>query len=109
MSRPARPRASRCSAWWSGLPVSPGWRRRRWCGGCGFLAIVALLVAPWFFWVSRAPRPAADSLYAYYAFYTLGKTAAGDFGAWLGQHAAIALANARYLAGTFELLYLIPL
>ncbi len=85
------------------------WQRCGWRGGCGFLAIVALLVAPWFFWVSRAPRPAADSLYAYYAFYTLGKTAAGDFGAWLGQHAAIALANARYLAGTFELLYLIPL
>ena len=84
-------------------------QRLGWRGGCGFLLIVALFLAPWFLWVSRAALPADDSLYAYYAFYTLGKTDVGDFGAWLGAHAAIALANARYLADTFELLYLIPL
>ena len=85
------------------------WQRRGWRSACGFVLIVGLFVAPWFVWVSHARLPAADSLYAYYAFYTPGKTGVSDFGAWIGQHAAIAFANARYLAGTFELLYLIPL
>jgi len=83
--------------------------QRGWRGSAGFLLIVALFLMPWFVWTSGSPLPSADSLYAYYAFYTLGKTGVSDFGAWLGEHATIMLANARYLAGTFELLYLTPL
>jgi hypothetical protein len=83
--------------------------RRGWRGSAGFVLIVALFLAPWFVWISRSPLPSDDSLYAYYAFYTLGKTGASDLGAWLGGHATIAFANARYLADAFQLLYLTPL
>ena len=83
--------------------------RRGWRGSLGFLLIVALLLAPWFLWVGHSPLPANDSLYAYYAFYTLGKTGLNDFSAWLGMHTTIALANMRYLTDAFQLLYLTPL
>jgi len=83
--------------------------RGGWRGGGGFLLVVALCLAPWIFWINRSSLPAADSLYAYYSFYTLGKTGVSDFGPWLHEHTIIAFANARYLAGTFELLYLTPL
>jgi hypothetical protein len=73
------------------------------------LLVVALCLAPWIFWISRSSVPATDSLYAYYSFYTLGKTGFRDFAPWLHEHTIIAFANARYLAGTFELLYLTPL
>ncbi|HEY7217391.1 MAG TPA: hypothetical protein VH985_03290 [Candidatus Binatia bacterium] len=77
--------------------------QRRWRGVALFGAIVAGVVAPWFIWSARTPVPSADSLFAYYAAY--------DFGVDAGvkQPFTIISGNARYLASTFELLYLTPL
>ncbi len=84
--------------------MSRGWR------GVGhFSGILLLFVAPWLLWVSRASLPSSDSLFAYYAAYDFGAAKAVGSSAWVNQQMIIAAGNARYLAGTVELLYLTPL
>jgi len=82
---------------------------RGWRGVGHFIAIVALIVAPWFIWVARRSVPAADSLFAYYTAYDFGRAGAGGVEAWMSQQFTVIDGNARYLSNSFELLYLTPL
>ncbi len=85
------------------------YRQRRWRGVGYFIAVVLVLIAPWFLWVSRASLPSADSLFAYYAGYNFGGARVGDGSAGIDMYRIIVAGNARYLMGSFELLYLTPL
>jgi hypothetical protein len=82
---------------------------RGWRGAIYFAGVVLLLVAPWFLWVSSNRNQAASSLLAYYHAYDFASGGSGGVGELLAKHGPIVASNARYLAGSFDLLYLLPL
>ncbi|HWH78582.1 MAG TPA: hypothetical protein VNT76_14470, partial [Candidatus Binatus sp.] len=68
-------------------------------GASAFLLPIALLVGPWFWWeLSTAQHPDANSLFAYYTGY-----------GFPGIQWAIVWGNLRYFLDSFDLLYLAPL
>lgn len=82
---------------------------RGWRGVGYFIAVVLLFVAPWLLWVGRGSLPSPNSLFAYYAAYDIGGVGTAETGAWIDRYWIIAAGNARYLAESFELLYLTSL
>src|SRR5688572_10632482 len=84
--------------------LSRGWR-----GAIYFAGVVSLLVAPWFLWVSFNRYQAVSSLLGYYNAYDFSFGEYGGVGELFAKHGRIVTSNARYLAGTFDLLYLLPL
>jgi hypothetical protein len=86
--------------------LSRGWR-----GATYFAGTVSLLVAPWFLWVSfnRYQDQVVSSLLGYYHAYDFSFGDYGGVGELFAKHERIVTSNARYLAGTFDLLYLLPL
>ena len=82
---------------------------RSWRGAIYFVGVVSLFVAPWFLWVSFNRPQSVSSLLAYYYAYDYAAGGSGGVGDLLSYHLAIAMSNARYLLGSFDLLYLLPL
>jgi hypothetical protein len=82
---------------------------RGWRGAIYFAGGVSLLVAPWFLWVSFNRNQAASSLLAYYHAYDFASGGSGGVGELLAKQVPIVASNARYLLGSFDLLYLLPL
>jgi len=71
-----------------------------------FGVVVSLIVVPWFVWVASVRvQGRAGSLYDYYIGYELG---GGRGVGWQGI-LDVVTGNARYLADTFQMLYLTPL
>ena len=82
---------------------------RGWRGAVYFAGVVLLLVAPWFLWVSFNRNQAASALSAYYHAYDFASGGSGGVGELLAKQVPIVVSNARYLLGSFDLLYLLPL
>ncbi|MGH7797689.1 MAG: hypothetical protein ACREQ2_22750, partial [Candidatus Binatia bacterium] len=83
--------------------------RRGWRGAAYFSAGVFLLVAPWVIWVLSHRDSAPLALLGYYCAYDFSSGASRGIGDLIGSHAPVVMGNARYLLGSFELLYLLPL
>ena len=82
---------------------------RGWRGAGWFFAVVLVFVAPWLLWLTVQSQQPLGSLFAYYRGYdTMGAQPSASAG-YLSQRLSIILGNIRYLAGTFDLLYLSPL
>jgi hypothetical protein len=82
---------------------------RGWRGAIYFAGVVSLLVAPWFLWVSFNRNQAASSLLAYYHAYDFASGGSSGLAEFLANQLPIVMSNARYLLGSFDLLYLLPL
>ena len=75
-------------------------------GGAWFLGIFAAMVASWFLWVAGANDPLVrGSLFDYYLGYDL----TGGRGGGLVGFFDVVVGNARYLAQSFQMLYLTSL
>jgi hypothetical protein len=83
--------------------------RRGWRGAAYFSAGVFLLVAPWIIWVLFRRDPSSLSLHSYYSAYDFSAGASPGIGDLIGSHAPVVMGKARYLLGSFDLLYLLPL
>jgi hypothetical protein len=71
-----------------------------------FIGTVLLLAAPWFLWVAWMPQQARGPLVDYYSAYDF---AGGGTGWSVERQWTVIAGNARYLAGGFELIYLLRL
>jgi 4-amino-4-deoxy-L-arabinose transferase-like glycosyltransferase len=83
---------------------------RSWRGVVNFVGLTLLIGLPWVLWVSFGPSVPSDSLFAYYGAYDFaGVKIAGAVGPWFDRHWLVIAGNARYLIGSFDLLYLLQL
>jgi hypothetical protein len=83
---------------------------RSWRGAANFTGLTLLIGVPWVLWVSFGPSLPSDSLFAYYGAYDFaGVKIAGGVGSWFDRHWLVIAGNARYLIGSFDLLYLLQL
>jgi hypothetical protein len=82
---------------------------RGWRGGRWFIAAVLVLVSPWVFWLTFQSQQSIGSLFAYYSGYDAAGAQASDLTEFLSQRLSIISGNVRYLAGSFDLLFLTPL
>jgi hypothetical protein len=83
--------------------------RHGWRGAAYFSAGIFLLVSPWLVWVLSHRDPSPLSLLSYYSAYDFSSGASRGIGDLVGNHASVVMGNARYLLGSFDLLYLLPL
>jgi len=82
---------------------------RGWRSLVYFIGGVFLLVAPWLYWVYAHRVSSGHALFGYYSAYDFSTGGARGAGEWLASLGPIVAGNARYLLGTFDLLYLLPL
>jgi len=83
--------------------------RRGWRVTIGYSAIVFLLVAPWFVWLSFDREASGLALISYYTAYDFSSGRSEGVGEWLVSHGTVVTSNLRHLFGSFEMLYLLPL
>ncbi|MGE5216350.1 MAG: hypothetical protein ACM3SP_05015 [Chloroflexota bacterium] len=84
--------------------IGRGWRGARcYCGG------VALFILPWFLWVYYHGEHSANPLFAYYSAYDFSGAKSAAIGAWLTGEWTVVAGNARYLLGSLDFLFLLPL
>lgn len=83
-----------------------GYLSRGWRGAAWFAGVCALLIAPWLIWVLGAgDGMGRGSLFDYYVAYDFTGGRGGGFAGLL----EVVAGNARYLADSFQMLYLTSL
>jgi hypothetical protein len=83
---------------------------RSWRGAVNFTGLTSLIGVPWVLWVFFGPSAPSGSLFAYYSTYDFaGVKITGGVGPWFDRHWVVLAGNARYLIGSFDLLYLLQL